>query len=192
MDIDLTPTPWQTVGPYFAISLAGGHSVERIASPNARGERVKLMCSVFDGEGQGVEEGLIEIWQANADGRYNHPDDPQDKPVDPDFLGFGRQATDENGVCVFDTIRPGRVPGPNGAMQAPHLAVSVLARGILRRLPTRIYFAGDPANDRDPVLALVPKERRETLMAQPVAGQPGAWRFDIHLSGENETVFFDV
>jgi protocatechuate 3,4-dioxygenase, alpha subunit len=192
MDIDLTPTPWQTVGPYFAISLAGGHSVERIASPNARGERVKLMCSVFDGEGQGVDEGLIEIWQANADGRYNHPDDPQDKPVDPDFLGFGRQATDENGVCVFETIRPGRVPGPNGAMQAPHLAVSVLARGILRRLPTRIYFSGDPANDRDPVLALVPKERRETLMAQPVAGQPGAWRFDIHLSGENETVFFDV
>jgi protocatechuate 3,4-dioxygenase, alpha subunit len=192
MEIDLTPTPWQTVGPYFAISLAGGYSVEHIAGPNTKGERVKLMCAMFDGEGQGVDEALVEIWQANADGKYNHPDDPQDKPVDPDFLGFGRQATDENGVCVFETIKPGRVPGPNGAMQAPHLAVSVLARGILRWLPTRIYFAGDPANEQDPVLALVPKQRRETLMAQPVANQPGAWRFDIHLSGENETVFFDV
>ncbi|MGA8870714.1 MAG: protocatechuate 3,4-dioxygenase subunit alpha [Candidatus Acidiferrales bacterium] len=192
MEIDLIPTPWQTVGPYFAISLTGGHSVEHIAGPNTKGERVKLMCAMFDGEGQGVDEALIEIWQANADGKYNHPDDPQDKPVDPDFLGFGRQATDENGVCVFETIKPGHVPGPDGTMQAPHLVVSVLARGILRRLPTRIYFAGDPANEKDPVLALVPKERRETLMAQPVAGQPGAWRFDIHLSGENETVFFDV
>lgn len=192
MDIDLVLTPWQTVGPYFAISLAGGHSVEHIAGPHTKGERVKLMCAMFDGEGQGVDEALVEIWQANADGKYNHADDTQDKPVDPDFLGFGRQATDENGVCVFETIKPGEVPGPNGTMQAPHLAVSVLARGILRRLPTRIYFAGDPGNEKDPVLALVPTERRETLMAQPVANQPGAWRFDIRLSGENETVFFDV
>ncbi len=94
--------------------------------------------------------------------------------------------------AYFETIKPGHVPGSDGTMQAPHLVVSVLARGILRRLPTRIYFAGDPANEKDPVLALVPKERRETLVAQPVANQPGAWRFDIHLSGENETVFFDV
>ncbi len=101
MVIDLIPTPWQTVGPYFAISLAGGRSVEHIAGPNTKGERVKLMCAMFDGEGQGADEALVEIWQANADGKYNHPDDPQDKPVDPDFLGFGRQATDENGVCVF-------------------------------------------------------------------------------------------
>jgi protocatechuate 3,4-dioxygenase, alpha subunit len=191
MDTNLIPTPWQTVGPYFAISLAGGHSIEHIAGPKTKGERVKLMCSLFDGQGQGVDEALVEIWQANADGKYNHPDDPQDKPVDSDFRGFGRQATDVNGVCVFETIKPGRVPGPNDTMQAPHLAVSVLARGILRRLPTRIYFAGDPANEKDPVLVLVPKERCETLLAQPVANQPGAWRFDIHLSGENETVFFD-
>lgn len=192
MDIDLVPTPWQTVGPYFAISLAGGRSIEHIAGPHTKGQRVKLVCALFDGEGQGVDEALVEIWQANADGKYNHPDDTQDKPVDPDFMGFGRQATDENGVCVFETIKPGQVPGPNGTMQAPHLAVSVLARGILRRLPTRIYFAGDPANEKDPVLALVPKGRRETLVAQPVENQPGAWRFDIRLSGENETVFFDV
>lgn len=192
MDIDLVPTPWQTVGPYFAISLAGGRSIEHIAGPHTKGQRVKLVCAMFDGEGQGVDEALVEIWQANADGKYNHPDDTQDKPVDPDFMGFGRQATDENGVCVFETIKPGQVPGPNGTMQAPHLAVSVLARGILRRLPTRIYFAGDPANEKDPVLALVPKGRRETLVAQPVENQPGAWRFDIRLSGENETVFFDV
>jgi protocatechuate 3,4-dioxygenase alpha subunit len=192
MSVDLIPLPSQTVGPYFTIGLAGGRAVGRIAGPKARGERVKLLCTLFDIEGKTVADALIEIWQANADGKYNHPADTQDKPLDPDFSGFGRQATDDSGACEFETIKPGRVPGPNGALQAPHLAVSVFARGVLRRLPTRIYFAGDPANDADPVLALVPRERRGTLLAQPVSGEPGTWRFDIHLSGENETVFFDV
>jgi protocatechuate 3,4-dioxygenase alpha subunit len=188
----LTPIPSQTAGPYFRIALMGPRAVRQIAGPKAKGERVKLICRVLDGEGAPVNDGLIEIWQANADGKYNHPDDRQGKPADPEFFGFGRQATDEEGVCEFETIKPGRVPGRNGALQAPHFVVSVFARGVLRRLPTRIYFAGDPANGEDPVLALVPKERRETLTAHPMVEQPGAWRFDIHLCGEKETVFFDV
>lgn len=189
--MDLTPIPSQTVGPYFTISLIGPLSIQQIAGPNVKGERVKLIVTVLDEEGP-VPDGLIEIWQANADGKYNHPDDKQTKPVNPAFRGYGRQGTDENGVCTFETIKPGRVPGPNGALQAPHLAVSVFARGTLRRLPTRIYFSGDPANDQDPVLALVPKERRATLMAKPVAGKAGAWQFSVRFSGEPETVFFDV
>ena len=108
------------------------------------------------------------------------------------FIGHGRLGTDDRGACAFETIRPGRVPGPNGTLQAPHLEVSIFARGLLKRLATRIYFAGDAANGEDPILALVPKDRRGTLMAQPVAGEPGAWRIELHLSGENETVFFDV
>jgi protocatechuate 3,4-dioxygenase, alpha subunit len=191
-DADLLPVPSQTVGPYFAIGLAGQHSLGRIAGPNAKGERIRLMCTLFDGQGEAVNDGLIEIWQANASGKYNHPDDAQSKPLDPDFAGFGRGATDVNGSCAFETIKPGRVPGPNGVMQAPHLAVSVFARGLLRRLPTRIYFADDTANGEDPILALVPKERRDTLLAHRVAGQAGAWRFDIHLCGDRETVFFDI
>jgi len=135
---------------------------------------------------------MIEIWQANADGKYNHPDDAQQKTVDPSFLGFGRMGTTEDGNCNFETIKPGRVPGPGNVLQAPHLNVAVFARGMLRQLYTRIYFAGDPANQGDPVLALVPVERRETLMAHPDSVQPGGWRFDLRLQGGEETVFFDV
>lgn len=190
--IDLVPLPSQTVGPYFRIALMGPRAVAQIAGPTAKGERVKLICKMLDGEGAPVNDGLIEIWQANADGKYNHPNDKQEKPIDPEFLGFGRQGTDEEGVCEFETIKPGRVPGKGGVLQAPHFAVSVFARGVMRRLPTRIYFAGDPANAGDPVLGRVPRQRRETLLAHPVPGQPGAWRFDIHLCGDKETVFFDV
>lgn len=190
--MDLTPIPSQTVGPYFRIGLTDPKSVAQIARQGVKGERVKLTCTVLDAEGQPMNDAMIEIWQANADGKYNHQDDKQEKPVDPAFMGFGRLATNDDGICVFETIRPGRVPGPKDALQAPHLAVSVFGRGLLRRLPTRIYFAGDPANDEDPILALVPKERRDTLMAQPVKGQKGAWQFTVRFGGEHETVFFDV
>jgi protocatechuate 3,4-dioxygenase, alpha subunit len=190
--VDLTPIPSQTVGPYFRIGLTDPRSVQQIAPPGVKGERVKLVCTVLDAEGQPMNDAMIEIWQANADGKYNHPDDKQDKPVDPAFLGFGRQATNEDGACTFETIKPGRVPGPKGVPQAPHLIVSVFARGLLRRLPTRIYFEGDPANDQDPILALVPKERRATLMAQPATGQARTWQFTVRFGGEHETVFFDV
>jgi protocatechuate 3,4-dioxygenase, alpha subunit len=189
---DLTPIPSQTVGPYFQIGLTGPWAISRIAGPNAKGERVKLVCTVLDGEGKPVPDAMIEIWQANADGKYNHPSDKQKKPIDPDFLGFGRLGTNDEGICLFETIKPGRVPGKADGLQAPHLEVSVLARGLLKRLATRIYFAGDAANDEDLVLGLVPRGRRGTLMAQPIADEPGAWRIDIHLSGKKETVFFDV
>jgi protocatechuate 3,4-dioxygenase, alpha subunit len=189
---DLTPIPSQTVGPYFQIGLSGKRAVAQIASPEVRGERIRLLCTVFDCEGDTFGDAMIEIWQANAEGKYNHPDDTQAKPVDPGFYGFGRLVTNENGVCEFDTIKPGRVPGPGQVLQAPHLSLSVFARGLLRRLPTRVYFEKDPANDSDPILALVPKDRRYTLMARPIAGKEAAWRFDIHLCGDQETVFFDV
>lgn len=186
------PTPSQTVGPYFQIGMSGAREIPRIAGPGARGERVKLVCTIFDGAGSRLDDAMIEIWQANAGGRYNHPADTQSKPLDRAFVGFGRVTSNSEGICVFETIKPGRVPGPGKALQAPHLEVSVFARGVLKRLATRVYFAGDPANDHDPVLALVPKTRRHTLMAQPIQGEPGAWRFDVHISGSRETVFFDV
>ena len=135
---------------------------------------------------------MIELWQANSEGKYHSADDLQVKPLDSGFRGFGRLATTEDGTCTFETIKPGRVPGPAEALQAPHINVSVFARGILKRLATRIYFSDDPANLEDPVLALVPADRRETLMAQPHAQHPETWHFDIHLCGDRETVFFDV
>jgi protocatechuate 3,4-dioxygenase alpha subunit len=192
MSAHLIPIPSQTVGPFFRIGLSGPCAVQRIAAADVKGERVKLAVTVFDAEDQPIHDCLIETWQANADGKYNHPDDKQEKPLDPAFRGFGRQATDQNGVCSFETIKPGRVPGPKGTQQAPHLAVSVFSRGMLNRLPTRIYFAGDPANEQDPILALVPKERRATLLARPVERERGAWQFTIRFGGAGETVFFDV
>lgn len=188
----LVPFPSQTVGPYFQIGLSRPEPTSQIAPPGVPGERLKLVCSVFDGQGWPVNDALIEIWQANANGKYHHPDDKQKKPVDPAFLGFGRMATNNEGICIFETIKPGRVPGPGKNSQAPHLVVSVFARGVLKRMATRIYFAGDPANGEDFVLGRVPEARRNTLMAQPVPGEAGTWRFDVHLSGKQETVFFDV
>jgi protocatechuate 3,4-dioxygenase, alpha subunit len=188
----LEPTPWCTVGPYFSVCVGEDLCVPKIAAPEVKGERVKLICAVFDRAGECVPDTLIEIWQANADGKYNHPDDWQAKSIDVSFRGFGRQVTGLDGLCEFETIKPGRVPGPRHTLQAPHLEVGVFTRGVLRHLATRIYFAGDAANTKCPVLSRVPKSRRATLMAQAVAGQPGTWRHEIHLSGQKETVFFDV
>ncbi len=186
------PTPSQTVGPYLHIGLTNKHSVTRIASPEVAGERIRLKCRILDADNTPVNDAMIEIWQADADGRYNHPDAPQAPGPESPFQGFGRAATNQAGVCEFETIRPGRVPGPGNTTQAPHLNVAAYARGILLQLYTRIYFAGDPANDSDAVLALVPADRRETLIAHPDPQQPGTWLFDIHLRGDQETVFFEV
>jgi protocatechuate 3,4-dioxygenase alpha subunit len=191
--MDLVPNPSQTVGPFFHFCLTTEKTcVGAIAGPQAKGERVLLTVRVLDGDGVGLGDAMIEIWQANAEGKYNHPDDLQQKTADPSFLGFGRMGTTEDGLCEFETIKPGRVPGPGDTLQAPHLNLAVFARGMLKQLYTRIYFAGDPANQEDPVLALVPAERRETLMAHPDTARPGGWRFDLRLQGENETAFFDV
>jgi len=190
--MDLTPTPSQTVGPYFHLGCTNNHAVSCIAGPQAKGERVRLICRVFDGHGVPVDDAMIEIWQADSEGNYNTATGALGKGADPDCAGFGRMATDANGKCFFETIKPGRVPGINGRSQAPHFNVSVFARGILKRLATRIYFADDPANQECPILALVPEERRATLLARPDRGNPGDWLFEVHLCGKDETVFFDV
>jgi protocatechuate 3,4-dioxygenase alpha subunit len=200
----LVPTPSQTVGPYFHLGLAGSGA---LAGPRARGERIRLTFRVLDAEGAAVDDALLELWQADADGRYpgdaardaQHDAQPgaerdaeRDPERDADFRGFARQATDAAGACAFETVRPGRVADAGVGLQAPHVAVSVFARGLLRRLVTRVYFAGDPANDEDPILARVPAARRETLLARPDPERPGTWHLDLRLAGEGETVFFDV
>jgi protocatechuate 3,4-dioxygenase, alpha subunit len=186
-------TPSQTVGPFFSFGLTTEKSSVRcIASAKAKGERVLLMCRVLDGDGASVPDAMIEVWQADAEGRYGHPDDAHHETADPGCAGFGRMGTADDGSCEFETIKPGCVPGPGGVLQAPHLSVAVFARGMLKQLYTRIYFADDPANQEDPILALVPEDRRETLLARPNPARPGAWRFEVHLQGEQETVFFDV
>jgi protocatechuate 3,4-dioxygenase alpha subunit len=191
--MEFLPTPSQTVGPYFSLGLTQSHSVPRIAGAEAAGERVWLQCRVLDGDGLPINDAMIEIWQADSHGRYHQaPRDQPKQPADPACPGFGRVGSNEDGICEFETVKPGRVPGPDKIVQAPHLSLAVFARGILLQLYTRIYFAGDPANDQDPVLALVPAERRETLIARPDSQRPGGWRFDIHLCGEKETVFFDI
>lgn len=200
--MDLIPTPSQTVGPFFDFCLTThGNCTPVIAGPHAKGQHIRLVCGVFDGAGAILDDAMIEIWQADANGKYPHPDDPQEKTLDLAFRGFGRMGTGQDGMCEFETIRPGRVPCPEG-LQGPHLNLAVFARGMLKQLYTRVYFAGDPGNTEDPILALVPRERRETLMAHPDAPHPdsaepdsskhGVWRFDIHLQGKNETAFFDV
>jgi protocatechuate 3,4-dioxygenase, alpha subunit len=166
--------------------------VRNIAGPEAKGERVLLACRVLDGDGVGVPDALVEIWQADADGVYNHPDDPHHEAADPACAGFGRMGTNEDGFCEFETIKPGGVSGLNGESQAPHLNLAIFARGMLKQLYTRIYFANDPANEHDPVLTLVPVQRRPSLLAHPDSTKKNRWNFEIHLQGERETIFFDV
>jgi protocatechuate 3,4-dioxygenase alpha subunit len=190
--MDLVPTPSQTVGPFFHFALAAEKATGCLAGAGAKGERVRLEIRVVDGDGNPVSDSLIELWQADASGKYNHPEDSQ--PIDPDpaFRGFGRLATDENGACAFETVKPGRTPGWGAICQAPHIDVSIFARGMLKRLVTRIYFDQEPANADDPALALIPQDRRKTLMARHEQERPGLWKFEIRLCGERETVFFDV
>ena len=184
--------PSQTVGPFFHLGLAHGERRGCLAGPDARGERIRVAIRALDAEGAGVPDAMIELWQADANGKYNHPDDPQDKIPDPAFNGFGRLPTDKNGLATFETVRPGRVPAIDGALQAPHINVHIFSRGVLRHVSTRIYFAGDPANDSDAILRLVPQARRRTLIASYDAQAPGAWRIDFRLCGDDETVFFDA
>ncbi|MEO7271664.1 MAG: protocatechuate 3,4-dioxygenase subunit alpha [Vicinamibacterales bacterium] len=183
-------TPSQTVGPFFdfGLEIAGG---ELVASPAAEGLHIVVQGSLRDGAGDPVPDAVIEVWQANAAGRFRHPADDRPVPLDEACDGFGRVATTTEGRFTFRTVMPGRVPAADPRQwQAPHLLISVLARGLLTRLATRMYFADAAANDEDPVLALVPPERRATLMARRV--DPTTFAFDIVLQGPGETVFFDV
>lgn len=189
-------TPSQTVGPYLHIGLVpkayGFREVFSpvVAAPGLPGTHIRIEGAVFDGEGAVINDAMIEIWQADHQGRYAHPADGR-PPASNSFRGFGRAST-ESGGFAFDTVKPGAVAAPGGGSQAPHINVGVFARGALKRLHTRIYFPGESANETDPILGLVPLERRPTLIAQPVAGSPNLFRFDIHLQGDKETVFFDA
>ena len=182
-------TPSQTVGPFFAILVPQRGKLTLLADQTS-GQRIAVDGSVRDGAGRPVPDALVEIWQANAQGNCNHPDDPRSAGSDTTFDGFGRTHTDADGRFTIETIKPGSVPGPEGEPQAPHLVVGVFARGLLARLVTRIYFEDEPSNAEDSILMRVPADRRSTLIAERRA--EGSYRFEIVLQGPRETVFFDV
>ena len=184
-------TPFQTLGPYFQVMLRDRpRGFEVMVADATQGERIRIEGTVFDGEGKGITDALVELWQADANGRYHHPDDPRSGEADPAFGGYGRTATDDAGRFVFTTIKPGRVEGPDGQPQAPHIMVSILARGVLTRYWTRMYFEDEASNAGDPVLQLVPAARRHTLLAKPLGD--GRYAFDLVIQGARETVFFDA
>lgn len=191
--MSLLPSASQTIGPFFHNALLR-HDAQRstLTTSSTHGSRIRIAGCVYDGDGVGVPDAVIEIWQANHYGRYNHPADTRAAPLDPEFTGFGRSGTDGEGAYWFETIKPGAVPYDHQRLQAPHIAVLVLARGLLNHLFTRIYFADDPATAADPLLQHVPEARRSTLTAQPeTSGGTTVYRFDIVLQGANETVFFN-
>ena len=207
-------TPSQTVGPFFHYGLPWKGCADLVGSseigaraelfPDAHyvlaqpsdvrpphGEVIEIHGRVLDGDGQPVPDALIEIWQADPNGNYAvSRSSAEHVPLEHEFQGFGRSSTSEDGEYIFRTVRPGRVPGPGNSLQAPHIGVSVLGRGLLKRLVTRLYFTGGDGNDEDPVLSLVPEERRGTLMCSSAGEQ--RWRFDIILQGRGETVFFEL
>lgn len=213
-DGDFGPTPSQTIGPFFHYGLPwrGGADLVGSSDMGARadlfppahyllappavrsmpqGRLIEIAGRVLDGNGAGVPDAMIEIWQANAAGRYCSTGDVRtDIPLDPHFVGFGRSSTSADGEYRFRTVRPGRVPGLGDELQAPHVAMSIFGRGLLNRLTTRLYFADGEGNEKDPVLSAVPEERRKTLIATSTAS--GSWQLDLVLQGPDETVFFSL
>jgi protocatechuate 3,4-dioxygenase, alpha subunit len=185
--VSLRASTSQTIGPYLRIGLEW-MVIEDLAPQGTAGERARIEGRLLDGDGKPVNDAAIEIWQANSHGRYASPEDRQDKPLERGFRGYGRSLTDEAGAFRFRTIKPGRVPGRSGTLQAPHVVVTIFMRGLLKQLLTRMYFPDDPANTDDPVLALVPPERRSTLIATK---RDGMLEWNVALQGKNETVFFD-
>jgi len=190
----LIPTPSNTVGPFFHLGMDRPEWSD-LTRDNPVGDRIAIEGRVLDGDGVPVPDAIVEIWQANAAGRYNHPDDHQvDKLLDRHFRGFGRVATDAEGRFGLVTIKPGAVPGSGNALQAPHINVALFARGLLKHLYTRIYFADEAANAADPLLAAIEDAAaRDTLLARCTVGRsPAVYHFDIVLQGANETVFLDI
>ena len=187
--MNLPTTASQTAGPFLHIGLDWLVG-DTLAGPGVSGERFVIEGRIVDADGNGVGDALIEIWQANAHGRYAHPEDRQAKLVEPEFRGFARVMTDESGRYRLKTIKPGRVPGPESTLQAPHLNVTLMARGLLKQLITRMYFPANAANAEDAVLQRVPPARRDTLIAQAAAGEASALTWNIVLQGQDETVFF--
>ena len=184
------PTPSQTVGPFFSIGLSE-LCRERIECVSAEGQRVVIRGRVLDGDGEPVPDAVLEIWQGSEASRGDSgPETDARRDKIPD--GFERMATNECGEFQFSTIKPSARRDEDGLMHAPHLAVVLLMRGLLRHLLTRIYFAGNAANGEDVVLKLVPPERRRTLLAEPVDESALEFSWDVYLQGERETVFFEA
>jgi protocatechuate 3,4-dioxygenase, alpha subunit len=193
-------TPSQTIGPFAAPCLTPNEKGKKnypwsqlingnLVTADAVGERIRIEGRMFDSEEKPIDGILFEIWQADGQGRYAHPRDSN--RTNTSFKGFGRVESDLAGNFAFDTVKPGRVAGPNGALQAPHILVAIHMRGILTHLFTRIYFSDEAANAEDPILKLVPANRRETLIAQRDAASP-LYRIDFRIQGDRETVFFDI
>jgi protocatechuate 3,4-dioxygenase, alpha subunit len=200
-------TPSQTVGPFFAYGLAPHSRCDwkpdeiydwketvgaDLVTPDATGQKIRIEGRVLDGDGLPINDAMLEIWQADAQGRYASPRDDRARP-NVKFKGFGRSATDKGGAYSFDTIKPGAVPGPNNKQQAPHIVFCIFSRGMLRQIYTRLYFSDEAANSSDPILAMVPADRRGTLIAhKETRGEQTVYRFDIRVQGDDETVFFDI
>ena len=195
----------QTAGPFLHIGMypsAAGLPIRTqekpnvVASPSIEGEHIRIEGYIYDGGGNLVTDAQLELWQANSHGKYNHPEDNQDKPLNPDFKGWGRAVTDfETGLYWFETIKPGPVPGPGGQPMAPHVSLWICARGINIGLHTRMYFSDEEqANAGDPILNAVEKgPRQQALVGQRSSGDGlVTYRFNIYLQGENETPFFDI
>ncbi len=187
-------TSSQTVGPFFAPALLREDARRNVLiRSETAGERIRIEGCVLDGDGVPVPDALVEIWQANTYGRYNHAADQRPAPLDPSFLGFGRSGTAEDGSYWFETVKPGPVPFDGKRMQAPHICITVFSRGLLNHLVTRLYFEDEPTNAGDPVLQCVPENRRATLLARhEPGGAVVVYRFDIILQGANETAFFNL
>jgi protocatechuate 3,4-dioxygenase, alpha subunit len=194
-----TPTAGQTVGPFYNYALMRDGESDLTQGGKAAGEAITIEGSVIDGTGNPLRDVMLEIWQANAQGRYNHPADDSDRALDKNFRGFGRALTDDAGCFRFTTIKPGAVPaaaqsGESGqagdnVWQAPHIAFSIFASGLTRRLVTRLYFPHEEANATDPALSNIPEGDRARLVAQ--GGADNIFRFDIVLQGDGETPFFE-
>jgi protocatechuate 3,4-dioxygenase, alpha subunit len=190
----LSLTSSQTVGPFFSPALLReGARRNVLTQVETVGERIRIEGCVLDGDGLAVPDAVVEIWQANAHGRYHHPADQGAATLDPSFLGFGRSGTDEDGSYWFETVKPGPVPFDEKRVQAPHICVTIFARGLLNHLVTRLYFADEPSNALDPVLHCVPVDRQATLLAKhEQSGAVAVYRWNIVLQGANETAFFNV
>ena len=187
-------TPSQTVGPFFHNGMNWDDG-DSLLCDGLDGERIFIEGQVFDGQGAIVDDALIEIWQADSEGRYTHPEESRDGPPAKGFSGFGRVFTDADGRYRFTTVKPGRVSGPESTFQAPHILVSVFARGLLKHLTTRLYFADEPAaNTEDPILQTIEDEaaRATLLVRSSIREGKTAYRFDIYLQGDRETLFFNV
>ncbi len=187
--MSLLTTPSQTVGPYLKIGFLP-LVIDAIAPAGTPGEGITVRGRMSDGDGKPINDGVVEIWQADSQGKYAHPEDGRKTVGESAFRGFGRILTDASGAFQFTTIKPGPVAGSDGKRQAPHLVVTVFMRGMLRHLITRMYFPDEPLNGTDPVLQLVPADRRATLVAAVASGK-SILEWNIVSQGPAETVFFD-